>query len=80
MRSRISPAALFVKVMARIAVGSTPLLADEAGHAVGQDPGLAAPGAGEHEQRPGPVEDGLALRWVEAVQEVRHHRNPIPGV
>ncbi len=41
---------------------------------MGQDPGLAAPGAGKHEQRPVAVEDGLALRGIEAVEQVGHCR------
>ena len=49
-------------------------LADQAGDPVGQDSGLPAPGAGQHEERPVSVEDGLALRGIEAVEQVGHPR------
>ena len=50
----------------------TPLL-DEAGDAVGEDAGLAAPGPREHEQRGSTVGDRIALRRVQVV-EVDHLR------
>ena len=57
-RSLISAAALLVKVTARIAAAGTPM-ASRPGDAVGDHPGLAAAGAGEHEQRPFGGGDGL---------------------
>ena len=72
MRSRISPAALLVKVMARMASAGDPGLADQPRDAVGQDARLAAAGAGQHEQRAVAVEDGLALGGIEAGEEVGH--------
>ena len=63
-RSRISPAALFVKVIARISCGRDAHLVDEVGDAVGEDARLARARAGEHEQRPfgGGRRRGAALR------------------
>ena len=42
-------------------------LVDEVGDAVGQDPGLARAGAGDDEQRPATVDDGVELVGVEPV-------------
>ena len=64
-RSRISPAALFVKVSATMACGRDAAL-DEPGDAVGDDARLAGARAGEHEERAVAVLDGVALRGVEA--------------
>ena len=60
-RSRISPAALFVNVIARISFGFTPQRGDQVGDAVGEDARLARAGAGDDEQRALGGEDGLAL-------------------
>ena len=51
-RSRISPAALFVNVIARISFGSTPQAREQVRDAVGEDARLAGARAGDHEQRP----------------------------
>ena len=58
-RSRISAAALLVKVMARIEPGVGAALGDQPGDAPGEHPGLAGPGAGDHQQRRAGVGDGL---------------------
>ena len=64
-RSRISAAALFVNVMARISQGATPVVLDEVGNAVREHARLARAGAGEYEQRPVDGDDRLALRPVQ---------------
>ena len=60
MRSFISPAALLVKVMARISSGRACPAWMQVGDAVGDDARLARPGAGEDQQRPVDVRDGAA--------------------
>ena len=70
MRSRISPAALLVKVMARTASAGDPGLAHQAGDPVGQDAGLAAARARQHQQRAVAVENRLALGGIEAGERV----------
>ena len=93
-RSFISSAALLVKVMARISKGETPRSRDEVGDAVGEDPGLARPGAGHDEQRPVVVGDRLGLLRVEPGQQLvgppvlplggglgaRHRRATLPAL
>ena len=71
MRSRISPAALLVNVTARIRLGSTPVLVDQARDARGEDARLAGAGAGEDEQGAFDVQHGLALRGVESRRAAR---------
>ena len=63
-RWRISSAALLVNVMARIAPAAHALV-DQVGDAVGEHPGLAGAGAGDHEQRSALVDDGVELVRVE---------------
>ena len=48
-------------------VRGLPVVVDQVGDAVGEDPGLAAAGAGEDEERAAVVEDGFALWGVEIV-------------
>ena len=69
-RSRISPAALFVNVIARISFGFDAVRADQMRDAVGENARLARAGSGDDEQRPVDVEDGLALGRVQAGEEV----------
>ena len=45
-------------------------VADEVGDAVGQDPGLARPGAGHHQQRPLGVDDRVGLHGVEPLEQI----------
>ena len=68
-RSRISCAALLVKVIARISPGARPAGAHQVRDPVGEHAGLARPGAGEDQQRPVAVQDGLALGLVEALEQ-----------
>ena len=68
-RSRISAAALLVKVMARIWPGCDATLAEQPGDAVGQHAGLARPRAGDDEQRAALVDDRLALLRVEPLEQ-----------
>jgi len=42
---------------------------DQVGDPVGEHAGLATAGAGEDQQRAVNVRDGLALRWVEALEQ-----------
>ncbi len=63
-RSRISPEALLVKVTARIAQPGTLMGGHQVGHAVGNDPGFAASGPGQHQQGAFDVFHGLALAGV----------------
>jgi hypothetical protein len=58
-RSRISLAALLVKVMARMRYGATPKF-QEMGDAAGQDLCLARTGTGRYQQRPFGMLDGFA--------------------
>ena len=60
-RSFISPAALLVKVIARICAGVHAAGGQQVGDPVGQHPGLAGAGAGHDEQRRARVHDGGAL-------------------
>ena len=72
VRSRISPAALFVKVIARICQAG-----DARAHQVGDSPrddaGLAAARARQHQQRPVHVRHGLDLLGSESVENVCGH-------
>ena len=61
-RSRISPAALLVNVIARISFGCARVGGDQVGDPVGEHAGLARAGAGQDQQRPVAVGDRLALR------------------
>ena len=65
MRSRISCAALFVNVIARISFGSTPCVCEQVRDAVGEHARLARARAGDHEHRPLGGRDGLALGLVQ---------------
>ena len=67
-RSRISRAALLVKVTARIWLGQALAGGDQMGEAGGQRGGLAGAGAGEDEHRPFGRQHRLALRRVQALQ------------
>ncbi len=69
-RSRISSAALLVKVTARMASRRHPLDADEVRDAVGNDPGLAAAGAGQNQERAVRMADRLALLGIQTLKEV----------
>ena len=81
-RSFISPAALLVKVMARIDGGGD-ALADQVRHAAGDDARLAAAGPGDDQQRPVHVRDRLALRFGKTFQQLlavqRVHSDSRPG-
>ena len=70
MRSRISPAALLVKVIARTASAGTPPSPTSRATAVRQDAGLSAARAGQHQQRAVAVENRLALGGIEAGEGV----------
>src|SRR6059036_2279018 len=60
-------------------VRSGPARGDEPGDAPGDDGGLAGPGAGDDEERPGVVGDGLPLRLVEPLEDAvsRHARSAL---
>ena len=60
-RPRISPAALFVKVIARTSWGSCAAAREQVGNAVSQDPGLTRSSPGDDEERGAFVGDGLGL-------------------
>jgi hypothetical protein len=87
-RSRISAAALLVKVMAAMRCGLQPSL-DQAPNFVGDDAGFARTGTGQHQARAVHVIDGFLLGQVEAVrtwgigergrQGARRERRIIPG-
>ncbi len=64
MRSRISRAALLVKVTARICPGKARRRGKDVGEARRQDAGLSSPRAGKHEHRPVDRLDRLALLVV----------------
>ena len=61
-RSRISPAALFVNVIARISFGRTPTARIRWATRCVSTRVFPEPAPGDHEQRPFRVEHGLALR------------------
>ena len=69
-RSRISPAALFVNVIARISFGFDAVRADQVGDATCEHTRLARACPGDDEQRAVDVEDGLALRRIEVGEEI----------
>ena len=69
-RWRISSAALLVNVIARIAERRHALV-DEVGDAMGEHPGLARAGAGDDQQRPAAVDNGVELIGVEQVEVER---------
>jgi hypothetical protein len=52
--------------------GQHPLLGHQAGDAADDDAGLPGAGAGQHQQRPFAVQHRLALRIVQAVEQVGH--------
>ena len=64
-RSRISPAALFVNVIARISFGLHADRVDQVRDAVREDARLAGARAGDHEQRAFGGEHRLALRGIQ---------------
>ena len=70
MRSRISPAALFVNVTARICARIDAVDVDQPRDARGEHARLARAGAGEHEERSVDVQHGLALRGVEPGEQL----------
>ena len=69
-RSRISAAALLVKVIASTWPGCTAARGEQVGDALGQHSGLARPGAGDDEERAALVEHGLALLGVQAGEQL----------
>ena len=72
-RSRISRAALLVKVIARICPRRHVALPHEVGDPMRQGARLAAAGARHDEHRTLGVQHGLALDVVEAVEQRRGH-------
>ena len=64
-RDRISPAALLVKVTARMCAGCDAMVLDQPGDACGQHASLPGPSAREHQQWPFEVLDGLSLGRVQ---------------
>ena len=66
-RCCISSAALLVKVTARMRSGGD-AVADQLGDAVGDHAGLARPGPGQHQQRPGKRVDGFDLGGIQVHQ------------
>ena len=68
-RSAISAAALLVKVTARMESGSTPMLLDQVGDAIGDDARLAAARAGQDQHRPIDGLDRLPLLRIELGEE-----------
>ena len=70
-RSFISPAALLVKVIARISYGDTSRSAMRYAIAVRQHAGLAGSGAGDDQQRAAAVLDRRALLRIQPVQQGR---------
>ena len=68
MRSRISRAALLVKVTARISLAAGAAHREQMGDAGGQHAGLADAGAGEHQHRPVERLDRAALLGIEPVE------------
>ena len=66
--SRISPAALFVNVIARISFGFAPDRGDQVRDAVREHARLARARAGDDEQRPLGVQDRLALCLVQVCE------------
>ena len=71
-RSRISRAALLVKVTASTWPGDGAAGQQDMGEAGGQDAGLAGARAGQHQQRPVDGFDRFALLGVQAGQVVGH--------
>ena len=69
-RSRISAAALFVNVIARISLGAGLVGAQQVRDPVREHAGLARAGAGQDQQRALAVGDGVALGRVQAFEEV----------
>ena len=69
IRSRISPAALLVKVMARMFSPAIPW-PQQVGDPPGDDPRLARARAGQDQQRPVDVGDGLALGGGQVGEQV----------
>ena len=79
-RSFISPAALLVKVIARISPGLHPAFGEQVGDAAGQHPRLARAGARDDQQRAALVHDSRALLRVEPVEQGRRiDRDPRRG-
>ncbi len=68
-RSRISLAALLVKVIARISDELRLLGADQIGDPMGERAGLAGTGAGEDQQRPLAMGDRLPLGLVQPLEQ-----------
>ena len=75
-RSFISFAARFVNVIARISLGRRGAGLDQVGDPVGEDAGLARPGARDDQHRPVGVHDRLALLRVERVEQRVAWRRP----
>ena len=67
-RSRISPAALLVKVIARTLARRHAAGRQQVGDAAGDDAGLARAGAGEDQQRAALVGDRLALGGIQVIE------------
>ena len=68
MRPRISCAALFVNVTARMECGDAPSVLDDPGDAMREHARLARTRAGEHEHRAHGRGDRVALRVVQRVE------------
>ena len=75
--SRISPAALLVKVTARIAAGGHAVGGDEMRDAVRDHAGFAAAGAGQNQQRPFDVGNSFALLGVETLKKIHEEKRGI---
>ena len=73
-RSPISPAALLVKVTARMESGATFFSLDQPGDAVGDDAGFARSGAGQDEQRAFGGFNGGALFGIQIGEERMQRR------
>ena len=73
-RRAISPAALLVNVIGEEVARVRARAAEQPGDAIGDDPRLAAAGAGQDEQRPVAGDDGLALGGVQIVEETLQRR------
>ncbi len=67
----ISPAALLVKVIARISLGLHVALGEQVGDAIGQHARLARPGTGDDQQRSAVVHDRGTLLRIQPVQQLR---------
>ena len=74
MRSRISPAALFVNVTARMRVGSTPWCSMRRAMRVVSTRVLPEPAPASTSSGPVDVQHGLALRGIQAARAASRRR------